>query len=109
MLDGGDTSLRRKRRCLSRARTGTVSCLRTTRRYIKRLVEHKYFQQGILLAILFNTLSMGIEYHQQVSCRALRSLLRLYTYFQQPGFIILFPECFCHAVWREMCVQLAPG
>ncbi|ALC48765.1 Ca-alpha1T [Drosophila busckii] len=35
------------------------------RRYIKRLVEHKYFQQGILLAILINTLSMGIEYHDQ--------------------------------------------
>lgn len=35
------------------------------RRYIKRLVEHKYFQQGILLAILINTLSMGIEYHKQ--------------------------------------------
>lgn len=35
------------------------------RRYVKRLVEHKYFQQGILLAILINTLSMGIEYHDQ--------------------------------------------
>jgi hypothetical protein len=31
------------------------------------LVQHKYFQQGILLAILINTLSMGIEYHNQVS------------------------------------------
>lgn len=35
------------------------------RRYVRRLVEHKYFQQGILLAILINTLSMGIEYHNQ--------------------------------------------
>ncbi|XP_031625019.1 voltage-dependent T-type calcium channel subunit alpha-1G isoform X2 [Contarinia nasturtii] len=35
------------------------------RRCIKMLVEHKYFQQGILLAILINTLSMGIEYHDQ--------------------------------------------
>ncbi|XP_073835164.1 ca[2+]-channel protein alpha[[1]] subunit T isoform X6 [Musca autumnalis] len=35
------------------------------RDYVKRLVEHKYFQQGILLAILINTLSMGIEYHNQ--------------------------------------------
>lgn len=34
-------------------------------RQVKRLVEHKYFQQGILLAILINTLSMGIEYHNQ--------------------------------------------
>ena len=37
----------------------------TIRKYIKKLVEHKYFQQGILLAILINTLSMGIEYHDQ--------------------------------------------
>ncbi|KYN07935.1 Voltage-dependent T-type calcium channel subunit alpha-1G [Cyphomyrmex costatus] len=47
----------------------TVSCcictLRCIRRWIKKLVEHKYFQQGILLAILINTLSMGIEYHNQ--------------------------------------------
>lgn len=28
-------------------------------------MEQKYFQQGILLAILINTLSMGIEYHNQ--------------------------------------------
>lgn len=35
------------------------------RKYVRRLVEHKYFQQGILLAILINTLSMGIEYHNQ--------------------------------------------
>lgn len=36
-----------------------------TRRCVKWLVENKYFQQGILLAILINTLSMGIEYHDQ--------------------------------------------
>lgn len=35
------------------------------RRYVQLLVDHKYFQQGILLAILINTLSMGIEYHNQ--------------------------------------------
>ncbi|XP_042240385.1 voltage-dependent T-type calcium channel subunit alpha-1I-like isoform X5 [Homarus americanus] len=33
--------------------------------YIKKLVEHRYFQRGILIAILINTLSMGIEYHNQ--------------------------------------------
>lgn len=42
-----------------------ISGLRCIRRWIKKLVEHKYFQQGILLAILINTLSMGIEYHNQ--------------------------------------------
>ena len=35
------------------------------RRFMKAIVDHKYFQQGILLAILINTLSMGIEYHDQ--------------------------------------------
>ncbi|CAH2037210.1 unnamed protein product, partial [Iphiclides podalirius] len=35
------------------------------RKNIKTVVNHKYFQQGILLAILINTLSMGIEYHNQ--------------------------------------------
>ena len=33
---------------------------------VKALVEHKYFQQALLGAILINTLSMGIEYHNQV-------------------------------------------
>lgn len=48
-------------------RTWRILCkvLSFSRRYIKVLVEHKYFQQGILLAILINTLSMGIEYHDQ--------------------------------------------
>ncbi|XP_031353487.1 voltage-dependent T-type calcium channel subunit alpha-1G isoform X1 [Photinus pyralis] len=44
---------------------GILKCLHCLRKYIKMLVEHKYFQQGILLAILINTLSMGIEYHEQ--------------------------------------------
>ena len=34
---------------------------------VRKLVESKYFQQGILGAILINTLSMGVEYHNQVS------------------------------------------
>lgn len=44
---------------------GTLRALMIIRKYIKLLVEHKYFQHGILLAILINTLSMGIEYHEQ--------------------------------------------
>lgn len=35
------------------------------RKYVRKLCDHRYFQQGILLAILINTLSMGIEYHNQ--------------------------------------------
>lgn len=34
--------------------------------WVKKLVEHRYFRRGILLAILINTLSMGVEYHNQV-------------------------------------------
>ncbi|XP_057201001.1 voltage-dependent T-type calcium channel subunit alpha-1H isoform X2 [Triplophysa rosa] len=30
-----------------------------------RIVDSKYFNQGIMIAILINTLSMGIEYHEQ--------------------------------------------
>nr|QDD67334.1 ion channel protein [Tetranychus cinnabarinus] len=40
-------------------------CLRFVRRYLRLLVNHRYFQRFIFLAILFNTLSMGIEYHNQ--------------------------------------------
>ncbi|GIY52432.1 voltage-dependent T-type calcium channel subunit alpha-1I [Caerostris darwini] len=31
----------------------------------KALTDHRYFQRGILTAILVNTLSMGVEYHNQ--------------------------------------------
>ena len=31
------------------------------------IVESKYFSRGIMIAILINTISMGIEHHQQVS------------------------------------------
>lgn len=33
---------------------------------MKTLVEHRFFQRGILTAILINTLSMSVEYHNQV-------------------------------------------
>uniref|UniRef100_UPI00398E85C5 voltage-dependent T-type calcium channel subunit alpha-1H n=1 Tax=Pristiophorus japonicus TaxID=55135 RepID=UPI00398E85C5 len=32
---------------------------------MKKIVESKYFNRGIMIAILINTLSMGIEYHEQ--------------------------------------------
>ena len=34
---------------------------------MKKLVESNFFQRSILIAILLNTLSMGVEYHNQVS------------------------------------------
>jgi len=33
---------------------------------LKRVVDSNVFQRGILVAILVNTLSMGIEHHNQV-------------------------------------------
>lgn len=42
-----------------------LNILSVFRRCVNKIVDHKYFQQGILLAILINTLSMGIEYHNQ--------------------------------------------
>ncbi|XP_012271946.2 voltage-dependent T-type calcium channel subunit alpha-1H [Orussus abietinus] len=53
------------RKLLNASGSCCVCAIRCVRRWIKKLVEHKYFQQGILLAILINTLSMGIEYHNQ--------------------------------------------
>ncbi len=37
------------------------------RKVVKSFVDGQVFQRGILFAILINTLSMGIEYHNQVS------------------------------------------
>nr|XP_034187863.1 voltage-dependent T-type calcium channel subunit alpha-1G isoform X2 [Osmia lignaria] len=59
------TKASRAKRVLRTCGSRCVCALRCIRRSIKKLVEHKYFQQGILLAILINTLSMGIEYHNQ--------------------------------------------
>nr|XP_021330381.1 voltage-dependent T-type calcium channel subunit alpha-1H isoform X1 [Danio rerio] len=35
------------------------------RERLTRIVDSKYFNRGIMIAILINTLSMGIEYHEQ--------------------------------------------
>ncbi|XP_061937482.1 voltage-dependent T-type calcium channel subunit alpha-1G isoform X5 [Apis cerana] len=65
--DEGDkwTKSSRAKRFLRSCGNSCICAIRCIRRLIKKLVEHKYFQQGILLAILINTLSMGIEYHNQ--------------------------------------------
>lgn len=36
----------------------------------RKIVDSKYFGRGIMIAILVNTLSMGIEYHEQVEACA---------------------------------------
>lgn len=40
-----------------------------TRMKLWSIVESKYFNRGIMIAILINTISMGIEHHQQVHSR----------------------------------------
>ncbi|RWS11836.1 voltage-dependent T-type calcium channel subunit alpha-1G-like protein, partial [Dinothrombium tinctorium] len=40
-------------------------CLTKFRSFLQILVNHRYFQRFIFLAILVNTMSMGIEYHNQ--------------------------------------------
>uniref|UniRef100_A0A8C4PW99 Voltage-dependent T-type calcium channel subunit alpha n=1 Tax=Eptatretus burgeri TaxID=7764 RepID=A0A8C4PW99_EPTBU len=46
-------------------RNRCYGCLSDVSDYVENIVESKYFNQGIMLAILVNTLSMGIEYHEQ--------------------------------------------
>lgn len=86
MMDD-DNSESKNKACL----TDTMGCLQIyclvgcslLRECIKLLVNHRRFQQCILLAILINTLSMGIEYHNQVNehKRFTFSLLLLLHFF----------------------------
>ncbi|XP_058508951.1 voltage-dependent T-type calcium channel subunit alpha-1H [Solea solea] len=46
-------------------KNGVVRAWVGFREKLKRIVESKYFNRGIMIAILVNTLSMGIEYHEQ--------------------------------------------
>jgi hypothetical protein len=41
----------------------------------RKIVDSKYFGRGIMIAILVNTLSMGIEYHEQVGMQARLALV----------------------------------
>ncbi|XP_076846105.1 LOW QUALITY PROTEIN: voltage-dependent T-type calcium channel subunit alpha-1H [Brachyhypopomus gauderio] len=40
-------------------------CVHCIRNMLRRIVDSKYFNRGIMIAILINTLSMGVEYHEQ--------------------------------------------
>uniref|UniRef100_A0AAX7SQS0 Voltage-dependent T-type calcium channel subunit alpha-1H n=1 Tax=Astatotilapia calliptera TaxID=8154 RepID=A0AAX7SQS0_ASTCA len=56
---------RSRRRGVVEYENGVVRAWRDLREKLKRIVESKYFNRGIMIAILVNTLSMGIEYHEQ--------------------------------------------
>lgn len=53
---------RRKRTCFGHLRDVWTGM----RRKLWGIVESKYFSRGIMIAILINTISMGIEHHNQV-------------------------------------------
>lgn len=60
---------------------------------MKTLVEHRFFQRGILTAILINTLSMSVEYHNQVLQTLSQSLTNSLTWWfnkKYLSFIILY-------------------
>uniref|UniRef100_A0A4W6C1T5 Voltage-dependent T-type calcium channel subunit alpha-1H n=1 Tax=Lates calcarifer TaxID=8187 RepID=A0A4W6C1T5_LATCA len=56
---------RSRRRGVVEYKNGVVRAWVDFREKLKRIVESKYFNRGIMIAILVNTLSMGIEYHEQ--------------------------------------------
>ncbi|CAL1588979.1 unnamed protein product [Knipowitschia caucasica] len=56
---------RTRRRGVGDYKNGVLRVWRDFREKLKRIVESKYFNRGIMIAILVNTLSMGIEYHKQ--------------------------------------------
>lgn len=58
---------RRKRLRLSKTAANIVRFWRLVCDTFRKIVDSKYFGRGIMIAILINTLSMGIEYHEQVS------------------------------------------
>ncbi|KAK2894015.1 voltage-dependent T-type calcium channel subunit alpha-1H isoform X2 [Channa argus] len=62
---GGDLRGRSRRRGAKEYKNGVFRAWTDFREKLKRIVESKYFNRGIMIAILVNTLSMGIEYHEQ--------------------------------------------
>uniref|UniRef100_A0A3B4X253 Calcium voltage-gated channel subunit alpha1 Ia n=1 Tax=Seriola lalandi dorsalis TaxID=1841481 RepID=A0A3B4X253_SERLL len=57
----GDGERKRKRSCFGQCR----DIWNDMRRKLWGIVESKYFSRGIMIAILINTISMGIEHHNQ--------------------------------------------
>ncbi|XP_051796823.1 voltage-dependent T-type calcium channel subunit alpha-1I isoform X5 [Acanthochromis polyacanthus] len=57
----GDGEKKRRKSCFGRCR----DLWNDMRRKLWGIVESKYFSRGIMIAILINTISMGIEHHNQ--------------------------------------------
>ncbi|NWY67470.1 CAC1H protein, partial [Erithacus rubecula] len=56
---------RRRRKKKAKERNKVMRLWKAFSTKLRRIVESKYFNRGIMIAILINTLSMGIEYHEQ--------------------------------------------
>ncbi|NXT07738.1 CAC1H protein, partial [Prunella fulvescens] len=56
---------RRRKKKKAKERNKVMKLWKAFGTKLKRIVESKYFNRGIMIAILINTLSMGIEYHEQ--------------------------------------------
>lgn len=56
---------RAQRRVASGEQGGLGRVWATISSKLRRIVDSKYFNRGIMVAILTNTLSMGVEYHEQ--------------------------------------------
>ncbi|KAK2820936.1 hypothetical protein Q5P01_023895 [Channa striata] len=56
---------KKKHRSLGKTAAKVVHFWRLVCDTFRKIVDSKYFGRGIMIAILINTLSMGIEYHEQ--------------------------------------------
>uniref|UniRef100_A0A8C3ATN3 Voltage-dependent T-type calcium channel subunit alpha n=1 Tax=Cyclopterus lumpus TaxID=8103 RepID=A0A8C3ATN3_CYCLU len=64
--DRRDSRQPKKQRCsLGKAAAKVVHFWRLVCDTFRKIVDSKYFGRGIMIAILINTLSMGIEFHEQ--------------------------------------------
>lgn len=63
---GPGSARRRAQRRAAGERAGPGRVWASLSSKLRHIVDSKYFNRGIMVAILTNTLSMGVEYHEQV-------------------------------------------
>uniref|UniRef100_A0A8C1G700 Voltage-dependent T-type calcium channel subunit alpha n=1 Tax=Cyprinus carpio TaxID=7962 RepID=A0A8C1G700_CYPCA len=80
--DSRDSNRKKKKFALGARAAKVVHFWRLVCDTFRKIVDSKYFGRGIMIAILINTLSMGIEYHEQVSARLCAVLTDLILYLQ---------------------------
>ncbi|CAJ0958908.1 unnamed protein product [Ranitomeya imitator] len=58
-------SSKKREKTLTKSPTKLMKGCKMVCETFRKIVDSKYFGRGIMIAILINTLSMGIEYHEQ--------------------------------------------